>query len=120
MQQQESLYNRLGGEAAIRAVVDGMYVKIFNDEELKDFFRKTDKDKQKDAQFKFLTTAFGGPQIYEGKDMKAAHQGRGITDKEFDIVVNHVVTTMQDLKVPEELIKEVGALVEPLRPDCTC
>jgi hemoglobin len=42
-----TLYERLGGEAAITAVVDGMYNKIFYDPELADFFRKTDKDHQK-------------------------------------------------------------------------
>ena len=42
-----TLYERLGGEAAIQAVVDGMYIKIFNDSQLSDFFRKTDKDRQK-------------------------------------------------------------------------
>jgi len=38
----QSLYERLGGVPAIAAVVDGMYVKIFNDPELSDFFKKTD------------------------------------------------------------------------------
>lgn len=56
----KSLYDRLGGEAAINAVVEGMYQKIFPDPELEDFFRKTDKEKQKDMQRKFLTQAFGG------------------------------------------------------------
>jgi truncated hemoglobin YjbI len=42
-----TLYERLGGEPAIQAVVDGMYSKIFVDPELEDFFRKTDKDHQK-------------------------------------------------------------------------
>ena len=39
-----SLFERLGGEVAINALVEGMYVKIFNDPELEEFFRKTDKD----------------------------------------------------------------------------
>ena len=56
-----TLYERLGGEAAIHAVVEGMYQKIFPDEMLSDFFRKTDKEKQKQAQFEFLTTVTGGP-----------------------------------------------------------
>lgn len=40
-----TLYERLGGAEAVNAVVDGMYVKILNDEDLKDFFRKTDIEK---------------------------------------------------------------------------
>lgn len=50
--------------------------------------------------------------------MKEAHQGRGIRSAEFNIVFGHVVSTMKELGVPEELIAEVGALLEPLRPDC--
>ena len=113
-----SLYERLGGEVAINAVVDGMYVKIFSDPELEDFFRKTNKDRQKDMQRAFLTMATGGPNNYTGKNMRDAHKGRGIEDKEFDIVFGHVVSTMKELGVSEELINEVGALLETLRADC--
>ena len=89
-----TLYERLGGEAAIRAVVERMYTKIFPDPQLSDFFRKTDKEAQKQAQFEFITQVTGGPQIYHGKDMKAAHAGRGITSAEFDLVVKYVVESM--------------------------
>ena len=44
------LFSRLGGEPAIHALVEGMYEKIFNDEDLSDFFRKTDRDHQKEMQ----------------------------------------------------------------------
>jgi truncated hemoglobin YjbI len=42
-----TLYERLGGQPAIHAVVEGMYAKIFTDPDLEDFFRKTNKDHQK-------------------------------------------------------------------------
>ncbi len=86
-----SLYERLGGEPAIQAVVDGMYAKIFNDPDLEDFFKKTNKPQQKDMQKAFLTFATGGPSDYHGKNMKDAHKGRGIQNKEFDLVCAHVV-----------------------------
>jgi hemoglobin len=63
--------------------------------------------------------AFGGPNEYNGKNMTDAHKGRGITSADFDRVVGHVVSTMRELGVSEDLIGEVGALVEPMRPDCT-
>ena len=90
----KSLYDRLGGEAAIQAVVDGMYKKIFPDPDLEDFFKKTDKQRQMDMQKKFLTMATGGPNEYDGKSMKDAHKGRGIEDLEFDLVCKHVITSM--------------------------
>ena len=51
----KSLYERLGGEAAIDAVVKGMYEKIFTDERLTDIFEKTDQERQKKMQKLFLT-----------------------------------------------------------------
>lgn len=114
-----SLYERLGGAPAIEAVVDGMYMKIFNDPELTDFFRKTDKDHQKAMQRAFLTFATGGSTEYNGKNMKDAHKGRGIGGHEFDLVAGAVVSTMKELGVSEELINEVVGLLVPLKPDCT-
>ena len=63
--------------------------------------------------------ATGGPNNYHGKDMKGAHHGRGIGNKEFDLVAGHVVSTMKELGVSDELISEVAGLLLPLRPDCT-
>ena len=68
-----SLYERLGGADAINAVVEGMYVKIFADPDLEDFFRKTNKDRQKEMQRQFLTYLTGGAAEYHGKSMKEAH-----------------------------------------------
>jgi hemoglobin len=114
-----TLFERLGGAPAIHAVVDGMYSKIFNDEQLSDFFRKTDQARQKEMQFKFLSFATGGPSDYHGKSMKDAHKGRGIHNKEFDLVCTHVISTMRELGVSEELINETATLLLPLRADCT-
>ena len=114
-----TLYERLGGQEAIHAVVEGMYQKIFPDTDLSDFFRKTDKDRQKLMQESFLTMATGGPSNYTGKSMKDAHQGRGISNAEFDKVFGHVVETMKELGVSDDLIGEVGALLGTLRADCT-
>ena len=119
MDNKESLYERLGGAAAISAVVEGMYVKIFSDPELSEFFRKTDKDRQKAMQRAFLTMATGGPSEYTGKGMAAAHKGRGILDKDFDLVCGHVVSTMKELGVSDTLINETAGLLLPLRADCT-
>ena len=114
-----TLYERLGGEGAIQAVVDGMYAKIFPDPELSDFFRKTDHAHQKAMQVNFLTFATGGSTEYTGKSMIDVHKGRGITDADFDRVCGHVISTMQDLNVTQELINETAGLILPLRGACT-
>lgn len=114
-----TLYERLGGADAIAAVVEGMYAKIFTDPDLIDFFRKTDKEHQKNMQRKFLTLATGGPSEYDGKSMKDAHRGRGIREAEFNLVAGHVVSTLKELGVSEDLVNEVVAILLPLKADCT-
>jgi hemoglobin len=54
---------------------------------------------------------------YTGKNMKDAHKGRGITNPDFDKVCGHVVSTMQELGVPEDLIQEVSDLLNTVRHD---
>lgn len=92
-----------------------MYEKIFDDEDLSDFFKKTDREHQKEMQRQFLTLATGGPSKYAGKDMEKAHRGRGIGEKEFNLVAGHVVSTLKELTVPQEMIDEVVSLLLPLK-----
>jgi hemoglobin len=98
-----TLYERLGGAPAIAAVVDGMYSGIFVDSDLEDFFRKTDKELQKEMQRQFLTYATGGSTEWKGKDMKTAHVGRGISHDDFMRVAGHVIRAMNELSVPQNL-----------------
>lgn len=84
-----------------------MYEKIFTDSKLTEFFKKTDKERQKKMQFDFLSRAFGGPNNYTGKSMIDSHKGRGITHEHFNLVAGHVIKTMNELKVPQPLVQEV-------------
>ena len=116
----KSLFERLGGAPAIAAVVDGMYAKIWTDEKLIPFFTKTDKLAQKDSQRRFLTYATGGTTEWTGKSMKDAHRHRGIERNHYDLIKGHIVATLKELSVPEDLIGEVGAILDTLIGDvCT-
>jgi len=61
--------------------------------------------------------AIGGPEIYEGRDMAAAHAGLAITEADFDAVVGHLVDTLTGLGVPDETIGQIGGALAPLRGD---
>jgi truncated hemoglobin YjbI len=50
--------------------------------------------------------------------MADAHKGRGIGNKEFDLVCGHVVATMDALGVSQDLINETASHLLPLRSDC--
>lgn len=76
-----TLYEQLGGQAAISSVVDKFYEIMLVDPIIKPFFEKTDMEKQRKAQKSFITMITGGPNQYTGLDMKKAHAGMNIGHK---------------------------------------
>ena len=110
----ESLYERLGGEAAITATVGMFYDRIMGDEKLAPFFADLDMDKQINKQIAFMTMAFGGPHDYTGRDLRTAHAGlvkKGLNEEHFAGVAGHLKGTLETLSVPAELIDEVMTIV---------
>src|SRR5262249_10305730 len=89
----KSLYERLGGEAALKAVVDDFVARTAANPKV-NFPRKgtpvewkaTDENVAllKKRLVQFIGKATGGPQKYEGKDMKTVHKGMEITEDEFN------------------------------------
>lgn len=116
----DSVYDRIGGEAAVNAAVDIFYRKVLADDRIKHFFNDVDMEHQAAKQKAFLTFAFGGPNSYTGKDMRDAHAhliAKGLDDSHFDAVMENLGATLQELKVPGELISEAAAIAESTRSD---
>lgn len=116
-----SLYEQLGGEAAVNAAVDIFYRKVLSDHRINRFFDNTDIEKQAAKQKSFLTMAFGGPNNYNGTDMRQAHahlvKNLGLDDSHFDAVMEHLGATLQELNVPANLIGQAAAIAESTRND---
>jgi hemoglobin len=118
--QQSSLYQQLGGEAAVDAAVDIFYRKVLSDERVSAFFDGVDMDHQAAKQKAFLTMAFGGPHNYSGADMRRGHAhlvARGLNDSHFDAVIELLGESLTELNVPANLIAEVAAIAETTRKD---
>jgi len=116
----KTLFEQLGGEAAVDAAVDIFYRRVLNDYRINRFFDNTDMDQQAAKQKAFLTMAFGGPNNYSGTDMRTAHARfvkMGLDDSHFDAVVEHLAGTLQELNVPDALIEQVAAIAETTRTD---
>ena len=61
--------------------------------------------------------ATGGPCVYMVRDMKTTHAGLGITEKDWDISVKHLVGTLDKFTVPVKEKDEVLAAVSTLKKD---
>ena len=115
-----SLYEQLGGEAAVAAAVDGFYKKVLADDRVNGFFEGVDMDRQIRMQTEFLTFAFGGPNNYGGKDLRAAHAhlvAKGLNDTHFDIILEHLGGTLKELGVSDELIGQAAGVANSVRDD---
>jgi hemoglobin len=116
----QSLFEKLGGEAAVDAAVDIFYRKVLNDYRISHFFEGVDMEKQAAKQKAFLTMAFGGPHNYTGMDMRRGHAHlvqRGLNDTHFDAVIEDLAATLRELNVPENLIAQVAVIAEGTRND---
>ncbi|MCB9640198.1 MAG: group 1 truncated hemoglobin [Myxococcales bacterium] len=115
-----SLYDELGGAAAMDAAVDIFYRKVLGDDRVSSFFEGIDMESQAQKQKGFLTMVTGGPNNYTGLDMRTSHKrlvAMGLNDTHFDIIVEHLGSTLAELGVSGEKIGEVAKIAESVRED---
>jgi hemoglobin len=113
---EKSLYDRLGGKAAITAVVDEFVGRVAGDKRINAYFGATASDPDRLRKFKSnlvdqICEASGGPCKYQGKDMKTAHMGMGINGADFNALVEDLVGALDMFKVgSHEKDQLLGAL----------
>ena len=116
----KSVYEQIGGEAAVDAAVDVFYRKVLADDRINEYFQGVDMGKQAAKQKAFLTMALGGPHNYTGKDMREGHAhlvAKGLNDSHFDAVMENLGATLTELGVPGDLITQAAAIAESTRSD---
>ncbi|MEP0874158.1 group 1 truncated hemoglobin [Trichocoleus desertorum AS-A10] len=109
-----TLFEKLGGAAAVDLAVDKFYARVLQDERIKHFFANVDMMKQRAHQKAFLTYAFGGTDRYDGRYMRQAHkelvEKQGLNSEHFDAVAENLMTTLKEMGVSQDLIAEVAAI----------
>jgi len=115
-----TVYEQLGGDAAIDAAVDNFYRRVLNDPYVAPFFEGVDMEKQAAKQKGFLTMVTGGPNKYTGKDMREGHKylvAMGLDDTHVDHILCHLRSTLTDLGVKKDLIDTVISVADSVRDD---
>lgn len=112
-----TLYARLGGEAAVDAAVDVFYRRVLADDRVNEFFEGMDMFAQARKQKQFLTRVFGGPDHYDGEDMRTAHAHLGLTDAHFDAIVENLVETLREMGVSAADVEEAEKLADAYRDE---
>jgi hemoglobin len=109
-----TIYQRIGGEAAVNTAVDRFYERVLADPAVNHFFTGVSMSRLKAHQFAFLSQALGGPKQYSGASMRDAHSKLAIEQRHFDSVAVHLVETLRELDVPEDIVGQIAAAVTPL------
>jgi len=106
-----SLYTRLGGVDAIRAVVDDFVDRVAADARINALFRGVDIPNLKRLITEQLCSATGGPCVYSGRTMRETHTGLNLTDDNFNSLVQDLVAALDRFNVPA---REKGELLTAL------
>ncbi len=113
----KSLYDRLGGQPAITAVVEEFVGRTTTDPRIKERFFNTDAVELKKLLVEFVCMATGGPCKYSGRSMVDSHAGMELVDEEFTALVENLVAALDKFKVPEKEKGELLGALGPLKPD---
>lgn len=112
---QKSLYERLGGIDAIKAVVGDFAGRVLADERVNKKFAKSDAPRLVLHLEEQICAATGGPCEYTGNDMKSAHKHMEVTEGEFGALVEDLVATLDKFNVPAKEKGELLAILGPLK-----
>lgn len=115
----KSLYDRLGGYGAISAVVNDFAEKLFADPQVGPFFKGMGTDTRRSFIQKntnLVCNVTGGPCKIISRDAKTVHTGLGITEADFNVVVNHLVDTLNSFEVPAREQEELLSIIGTLKP----
>lgn len=103
-----SLFHRIGRQSTIEAIVDGFLDAALEDHNL-DFFRvrtacprqglEENVQRLRARLVDYLCMATGGTHVYEGADIKTAHEGMNITSEEYKIALRHFSIALDNAKV---------------------
>jgi len=112
-----TLYERLGGQDAIVAVVDEFIANVAADERINGFFANANIPRLKTLLVEQICAGTGGPCEYTGRSMKAAHAGMGINDADFNALVEDLVKALDKFNVPEKEKNELLGILGPMKAD---
>lgn len=117
---QTTLYERMGGYDLIAAFVEDFFGRMAADPELQPLLggiNAAEGARIHQHFVDFFCARTGGPCLYHGRSMSAAHEGLPITDDHFGLVVGHMEDTLEDHGVARAERAEIMGMVRDLRDE---
>ena len=112
----KTLYERLGGQPALVAVVDDMVGFIAADARVQHFFVLSDIAVLKRRFVEFVCVATGGPCTYTGRNMTDSHKHMRVDEGAWNAVVEDLIKALDKNHVPAQEKSELLGALGPLKP----
>ncbi len=111
----KTLYEALGGEERVRAVLQSLYDRLFDDPIVGFLFEGKDKQHIVDEQTAFTCRFLGGPHRYTGKPLPEAHAQLPLLAGHFDRRHFLLKQVLDEQRVPDDVMREWLRIDESLR-----
>lgn len=93
----------VGGEPALRRILEDFYDRIFNDLMIGYLFKGRDKARLVTLELQLTARVMGADVVYEGRPMRAAHQALSINRGQFQRRNQLLRETLRDHAVPDDV-----------------
>ncbi len=104
---EKNLYERLGATKGITALANDVIDNHLANEAIATRFAKSEVAALKNAAATFFIAATGGPPVYKGKDLLAAHKGMNISAREFMAVLDDALAALHKNGIGQREQEEV-------------
>lgn len=97
---EQRLYDELGQQQGISQLMESFVLEIAADERIIHHFENVDIDRFHRMLSEHICELSGGPCEYMGESMVTVHTGMNISRAEFNAVVEHLMTAMDEQQLP--------------------
>jgi hemoglobin len=112
----ESLFEKLGGESRLRAIVNAFIDRVFEDRMIGFFFRNADRARIKEMEYQLAASFLGADIKYTGKPLGKAHVNHPIMGGHFARRRQILKETLEAYQVAEEIKAAWLHHTDSLRP----
>jgi hemoglobin len=96
-----SLFEQLGGERKLRAIIETFIDRVFADRMIGFFFRHSSKERIKQMEYQLAASFLGAPVEYEGRPLDEVHAKHPIMGGHFERRRQLLKETLEFYQVPE-------------------
>ncbi len=111
----DSLYQQLGGQPGVSNIVERFVALVTTDDRTKADFDNINLDRLKGRLKDHICQITGGPCVYKGRSMAAAHAGLDLSQAKFNATAEDMQTAMQQAGVPYWTQNRLMAMLAPMQ-----